>query len=329
MSCGGDNFIVPGANPCNNGGGGTAGVTTLNSFAGNVSITALDSSIGVSNQGGNIVLSATGLQAVDSLNGESGALNIINGANTSVITNGSDISINVPTIVNSLNTVTGGLTLVGTGGTTVTNVGTAFSVNTPLPSIVNTLNTRSGALTVTGGGDTVVTNVLNAFTVTTNIPVKNIFQGDGITVTNVGSGVFTIALTPKSPGAMDTLYIPAPVALLPSVENIVFTSFVTPVKTVTGYWSFNAMFTVKSLVAVPTFQYVSSYYKRDGTRIQPSDTYTSISGLNQFFTIPMSGSISVNVGSSATITLNVVITGGVGTALLNSGQIVFTFVPSS
>mgnify|MGYP000889746580 CR=1 FL=1 len=59
MSCGGDNFVVPGANPCNNGGGGTAGVTTLNGYIGNVSITAGNNSIGVSNQGGNISLTAT------------------------------------------------------------------------------------------------------------------------------------------------------------------------------------------------------------------------------------------------------------------------------
>lgn len=328
MSCGGDNFIVPGANPCNNGGGGGgAGVTTLNGFAGNVSITAADSSIGVSNQGGNIVLSATGLQAVDSLNGQSGALNIINGANTSVVTNGSNISINVPTIVNSVNTVTGPLTLVGTGGTTVTNVGTAFSVNTPLPSIVNTLNTRSGALTVTGGGDTVVTNVLNAFTVTTNVPVKNIFPGSGIAVTNPGAGVFSIATIPPNLPKMEQKYVPAPVALLPGVENIAFT-FTTPTFSSSGSFLLSAMITIKSLAQAT--QSVVTYYKQNGTRVQPSDTYTTTAGTNWFYTIPMIGNgYHPLPNQSSTFTLNITISGGAGTMLLNSGAMVYTFYPDN
>ena len=325
MSCGGDNFIVPGANPCNNGGGGgVAGVTSLNGFQNNVSITAADASIGVSNQGGNIVLSASGLQAVNSLNGLSGSLNIINGTNTSVIVNGTDISINVPTIVNSVNTVVGSLTLTGTGATTVSNVGTAFTVNTPIS--VNSLNTRTGALTIAGANDTSVTNIGNAFTVSTTVPVKTLLQGSGIALTNNGSGSFTIATTPRSLPTADTQWIPAPVALLPAVENIAFT-FTTPSFTTAGSFVLNAMITIQSLTATPYV--ITTYYKKNGTRIQPSDTKTTVAGSNWFYTIPMVGGSSIPTAGSATFTLCVTISGGAGTEQLYAGQMTYSFYPTA
>jgi hypothetical protein len=223
MSCGGDNFVVPGANPCNNGGGGgTAGVTTLNGFEGAVNITAGNPSIGVSNEGGAIVLTATGLQAVDSLNGVSGVVNIINGANTSVSTVGTDITINVPTPVTSINSRTGPITFQGLGDTIVTNTGNAFFFNTPTG--VLSLNAKSGAVAIAGGGGTTVTTAGQGITITTPVSVTGVNGITGpviinatgaTTITQVGD---TITINTPTSGAQSQL-VKSETLLIPTIPT--------------------------------------------------------------------------------------------------------------
>jgi len=71
MSCPGDNYIVPGANPCaGGGGGGVAGVASLNSQTGTVNIVPSNGTIVVTQGGGQIGLSAVlGGNVVTTLNG--------------------------------------------------------------------------------------------------------------------------------------------------------------------------------------------------------------------------------------------------------------------
>lgn len=293
MSCAGDNWIVPGANPCNNGGGGgTAGVTSLNSFQGAVSITAGNASIGVSNQGGNIVLTASGLQAVDSINGESGILTF-NGTGATTISNtGSAFTIDttIPANVGSVNSLTGALTLGGTGATTVTNVGNAISVNTTLPSIVNTVNSLVGALTIDGTGATTVTNVGNAISVNTTIPANvgsvNSLTGaltiggtGATTVSNVGNAISVNTTLPSIVNTLNTLSGAVTltggtnVSLVPSGNNI----------TINATAGGGGVSSVESQTGAVTFS------STDG-----SVSFTSSSGNIDFSAVGAGGVLSIN-----------------------------------
>jgi len=57
MSCPGDNYVVPGANPCAGGGGG-AGVASLQGITGAVNLTSTDSSVQFTVGGQNLNISA-------------------------------------------------------------------------------------------------------------------------------------------------------------------------------------------------------------------------------------------------------------------------------
>ena len=219
MSCAGDNYVVPGANPCNDGGGGgVAGVTSLNSFQGAVNITAGNASIGVSNQGGNIVLTASGLQAVESINGEGGVLTFSGTGATTISNTGQAFTIDttIPANVGSVNSLTGALTLSGAGATTVTNVGNALTVNTTIPANVGSVNSLTGALTLSGTGATTVSNVGNAISVNTTIPANvgsvNSLTGaltlsgtGATTVTNVGNAISVNTTLPSIVNTLNTL----------------------------------------------------------------------------------------------------------------------------
>ena len=333
MSCGGDNFVVPGANPCNNGGGGgTAGVTTLNGFEGNVSITAGNASIGVSNQGGNIVLTATGLQAVDSINGESGALNIINGTNTSVITNGSDISINVPTPVSSLNSKTGAVTLQGVGETIITSTGNTIFVNTP-PGVTS-VNSVSGAMAITGTGATTVTTAGQGIVVNTPATTLNnlsgameIVGGTNVTVNSYLNGQIVINSSSNGLAKIDRKYITAPYTLLSGVENTIFSFTVPSYGIGGGKFVMSCMITVKSLTATPYT--INTYYMKNGVRTNPSDTTTTVAGTDWFYTVPMIGYTSIGVSQSVTIDLRATISSGPNTIGINSGDMTVVFYPAN
>jgi len=68
MSCPGDNYVVPGANPCaGGGGGGGAGVSSIDGLTGDVAVTSNDGSITINNITGGLNLEVTNPAAVTSI----------------------------------------------------------------------------------------------------------------------------------------------------------------------------------------------------------------------------------------------------------------------
>lgn len=186
MSCPGDNYVVPGANPCaNGGGGGVAGVASLNTQTGAVNIVPSNATILVTQGGGQIGLEAVlGGNVVTTLNGCIDDVNITSsngsvGITTNTVAKTVDLS--VPGAIPA--TVTN---ILATGDASVSNVGTVFTVNVPLPAVPTS---------VTGSGIATVSNVGTVYNVEVPAPpeplVSNI-TGSGIAnVTQVGT-VFNV-----------------------------------------------------------------------------------------------------------------------------------------
>jgi hypothetical protein len=90
MSCPGDLYVVPGANPCAGGGGG-AGVATVNGLSGTVDLTSLDGTINITTLGQNVVFTSGGVNTLNTLNG---AVNLVSSdATVTITTSGTDIDL--------------------------------------------------------------------------------------------------------------------------------------------------------------------------------------------------------------------------------------------
>jgi hypothetical protein len=200
MSCPGDNYIVPGANPCaGGGGGGVAGVASLNAQTGVVNIVPSDGTIVVTSGGGQIGLSAVlGGNVVTTLNGIIDDVNITSSNGSVTIT--PDLvakTVNLSVASATPATVTN---ITGSGIATVTNAGTVFNVDVPAPTPTVT--------NILGSGEATVTNAGSVFTVAVPTPPS-------ATVTNItGSGIANVT----SAGSVFNVEVPAPPS--PTVTNI-------------------------------------------------------------------------------------------------------------
>jgi hypothetical protein len=203
MSCPGDNYIVPGANPCaGGGGGGVAGVSLLNNQSGVVNIVPSNGTIVVTQGGGQIGLEAVlGGNVVTTLNGIIDDVNIT-GTGLTVTPNLGTKTINLSVPSATVTNIT------GSGVATVSNVGTVFNVSVPTPPSATVTNvTGSGIATVTptgtvfdvsvpapsitsvtGSGYATVTPSGTVFDVNVPLPTVTAVTGTGVAnVTNVGT----------------------------------------------------------------------------------------------------------------------------------------------
>jgi hypothetical protein len=222
MSCAGDNWIVPGANPCAGGGGGEAGVSSLNSFTGAVNITAGNENIGVSNEGGTIVLNPAPM--VNTLNLAYGDLEIAGDPTGSVVVSveGSEISLYVPNGVTSLNSLIGDTRILGGTDISVDVAGQDLTLNftgvIPAPGVA-TLNTLTGVVTCTSSDGSLLVDVSGSdidFTIVGTAPaagvtsinsipgVLNILGGTDISVDASGQDL-TVNFTGVIPSAVESL----------------------------------------------------------------------------------------------------------------------------
>jgi len=211
MSCPGDNYIVPGANPCAGGGGGTAGVTSLNTLSGGLSIVPGDQSIVVTPSGNQIAITATGIDGgVTSINTTAKGNITIGGSNaTNVTTVGSNITINtiIPNNVSTLNGLYGQVFLTGGSNTTVSAVGNTLSVNTP--NNVSTLNGLYGGVSLVAGSNTSVSVAGNTLAVNSfnNVSTLNGLYG-GVTLSpgsNIGFNTVGNTITLNGANNVSTL----------------------------------------------------------------------------------------------------------------------------
>jgi hypothetical protein len=183
MSCAGDNWIVPGANPCSGGGGGTAGVTQLNNFTGSITIDSSDDSIVVSNQGGLINLTTTGTtNTVQTINGISGNLQLT-GTGLTTVSNVLDqftINTTIPDNVNSLNGLQGVVSIGAGTGMEVVPSGNTLVLNSTVTAGVETLNTLSGGLSLVGGTNVTITPGINTITISATAGAGGVSSVNGI-----------------------------------------------------------------------------------------------------------------------------------------------------
>jgi len=71
MSCPGDNYVVPGANPCAGGGGAAAGVNTLQSLSGDINFQSTGDTVSITTVGNNVNLESVGsVYSVEGLTGD-------------------------------------------------------------------------------------------------------------------------------------------------------------------------------------------------------------------------------------------------------------------
>jgi hypothetical protein len=178
MACPGENWIVPGANPCANAGNSIAGVESLNGEVGTVDIVAGDSSMIVTAGGGQVTLRANiGGNVVNTLNYMIGDL-VIQSANNSIsvvediLTKKIDLKANFPSTVTSFNTINGPVTLTPTDGSiTVTNdiAGKNVNLKANFPAILSTVTSVN-----TIKGDMTLTSTDGSLTLTGNTLTKNI-----------------------------------------------------------------------------------------------------------------------------------------------------------
>lgn len=165
MSCPGDNYVVPGANPCGGGGGG--GVQSVGAGTPNVTITG---------SGTNPLINVTNLGGVTQVEGQTGNVNF-NGVGITIV-GGSPVAGDV-TLTAAVQNIT------GSGGTVVTQptAGT-FNIASPTAAVQN----------VTAGGGITVTNPTPGTFQVASV-VQNITgSGGGITVTQPTAGTFNLAV---------------------------------------------------------------------------------------------------------------------------------------
>jgi hypothetical protein len=215
MSCPGDNYIVPGANPCaGGGGGGVAGVASLNAQTGVVNIVPSDGTIVVTSGGGQIGLSAVlGGNIVTTLNGAIDDVNIVSSDSSVTITPNivaKTINLQVPPPPSASVT-----NITGSGIANVTNAGSVFNVEVPAPPSPTVTNiTGSGVANVTSAGSVfnvevptppsaTVTNITGSgianvtssgtdFNVDVPTPSVTNITGSGIATVSNASGVFNV-----------------------------------------------------------------------------------------------------------------------------------------
>jgi len=178
MACPGENWIVPGANPCANAGNSIAGVTSLNGEIGSLDIVAGDSSMIVTSGAGQVTLKANiGGNVVNTLNYMIGDL-VIQSANNSItvvediLTKKIDLTANFPSTVTTFNTINGPVTLAPADGSiTVTNnvPGKTVALKANFPAILSTVTSVN-----TIKGDMTLTSTDGSLTLTGNTLTKNI-----------------------------------------------------------------------------------------------------------------------------------------------------------
>jgi len=161
MSCPGNNYAVPSADPCS-GGGGVAGVSSLNSMTGAIQISAADNSITVTNEGGIIELQATSLtDTVLTLNDIKGHLQLTGAGITTVNTitaTGIEIETLLPALVTSVNGMVDNVTFqAGTGIELSDPVANVVTISNTAPTGVVSLNSLNGGLSLVGGTNVTVT----------------------------------------------------------------------------------------------------------------------------------------------------------------------------
>jgi len=217
MSCPGDNWVVPGANPCNNGSGGVqsvgAGTTnvTITGTASNplVNVSNLGGVTQVEGQTGNVNLNGVGMTIVGAspVAGDitfTATVQNITASGSATVSQPTPGTFNIAVPTASVSNIT------GTGAANVTQP-TAGTYNIAVP-IANVTNIVSGGgigivntsgtyqLTpvvqnVTASGSAVVSNPATG-TFNINVPVatvQNVTAGAGVTVTNPTTGTFQVA----------------------------------------------------------------------------------------------------------------------------------------
>ena len=238
MSCPGDNYVVPGANPCAGGGGGVAGVTSLNTQTGAVNIVPSNGTIIVTQGAGQVGLEAVlGGNIVTTLNACIDDVDITSVDSSVTITTNTvakTIDLSVPAVAGtSVNGAVGAVSILGDGSTSVQTAGQIITISTP--ASVESLNGQFGNLTIEGdvtGSATVqtfgsvmsivvpnatVTNILGSGTVTVTEPFPTVFNISGASppVTNItGSG--SVIVTEPTPTVFD-INVPAPVYPVTSI----------------------------------------------------------------------------------------------------------------
>ena len=153
MSCGGDNYVVPGANPCNPGGGNNiVGVESINGEDGTIEILG-GSGISVTSGAEQITISATGAGAgVLTLNTLLGALNITATNNSLVITaGGTSINLGVNFAFASVSApliVSGQVNSGGAGQVLLAGQTSWFAVDITTSTYGNGVSSRTQALEI-------------------------------------------------------------------------------------------------------------------------------------------------------------------------------------
>lgn len=206
MSCPGDNYIVPSANPCSGGGGGAAGVSSLNSMTGAIQLSPADNSITITNEGGIIEFQATGLtDTVLTLNDIKGHL-VLSGAGVTTVNAISPTEIEIETILPALVTSVNGMTdavsfVAGTGIELSDPASNVVTISNIAPPGVVSLNSLNGGLSLIGGTNVTVTPGVNSITISATAGaggVASVAGVDGaITLTSTDGSVI---ITPNVEG---------------------------------------------------------------------------------------------------------------------------------
>lgn len=226
MSCPGDNYPVPGANPCGGGGGGVqsvgagtpnvtitgtpsdplinvtnlGGVTQVEGQIGNVNLNGVGMTItGGSPTPGDVTFTAnvqyiTGSGSATVTQPTTGIFNVaVPTATVTNITAGGGIAVTQPT-TGTFNIASQVQNIVGVNNAQVLGIAGVYAVNVPFPTVTN----------ITGSGEVTVTQP-TAGTFNIDVPgttVSNITGTGVVTVTNPTPGTFNVGVPTTSLGVL-------------------------------------------------------------------------------------------------------------------------------
>lgn len=211
MSCPGDNYIVPGANPCaGGGGGGAAGVESLNAQTGIVNIVPSNGTIVLTQGGGQIGIEAVlAGNVVTTLNGCVEDVNIVSSDSSVIVTpNTIAKTVNLSAAVKNVNGAVGNVSIVGAGITSVSTAGNVITVGTNAD--VTSVNGAIGQITLAG-------DVTGSTTVQTFGGTMSFFTPKATIASVTGSGIATITNTPNA--LIYNVDVPAPVYPVTDITN--------------------------------------------------------------------------------------------------------------